>query len=274
MPVGDPARGLSRHVDPGRSAEPEGLGLLDQGVTRVDVGGVLAEQRPEVVADAVEERVAGDLQGLGEVDHPVGLRLVVVEQAVADLEARGAVQAGARAVAVVERPDGHERLPGRARGELALVRARQQRVARLLRVEPGELLAGDAADPLAGVVGRLAGHRDHTAGLRLEHDRGPGVGAVVAVGDRVVRRARGRDRLMQCLLGHALDPGVDRGDQRVAGSAPDLALLAQHAAHRVDRDAAGSPAGRAGSGRTAPRCRPARRCWQRSARCRGRAGPA
>jgi hypothetical protein len=78
-------------------------------------------------ADAVEERVAGDLSAF-EVDHAVALGLVVLEGTVADLDRGRAVELGVGGEAVGQRTDRHDRLPGRAGRELALHRARQQRV--------------------------------------------------------------------------------------------------------------------------------------------------
>ena len=135
-------------------------------------------------------------------------------------------------------PGRHERLPRRAGRELALRRATEQRRPGLLGVEPGELLLADPADPDLRVVRRLAGHRDDPAGVGLHHHDRAGVGLVVAAGDLVAGGPGGGDRLGELLLDHALHLGVDRGDQGVARLAGDLALLAEHPAHRVDRDPA------------------------------------
>ena len=120
MPVGDPPGGLARQVDPGAATEAEVLRLLDERVLGLDVGLVRAVLLPEPEPDAVEERVAGELQRLVEADEPVRRRLVVLEPAVAHLEPRRAVEAVGGAEAVVEGADAHDRLPGRARRELAL----------------------------------------------------------------------------------------------------------------------------------------------------------
>ena len=60
-------------------AEAEHLGHLDQRVLGVHVGDVGAVLLPEVVADPVEEGVAGDLERLVEADEAVGAGLVVLE---------------------------------------------------------------------------------------------------------------------------------------------------------------------------------------------------
>ena len=149
LPVGDPAAGLAREVDAGLLAEAELLGLLDQRVLGVDVVDVGAVLLPEVVADPVEEGVAGDLERLLEADVAVGAGLVVLEVAVADLEATRSRSARCLAVAVAERAGGHERLPGGAGGELSLGGAREQRGAGLVGVEALQLAAADAAHPHA-----------------------------------------------------------------------------------------------------------------------------
>ena len=189
-----------------------------------------------MVADAVEEGVAGDLERAVEADRAVGAGLIVLEDPVADGEAGGAVEAGVGAEAVGHRARRHERLPGRAGRELPLHRATEQRGPGLLGVEPGELRLGDAADPDAGVVGRLAGHRDDATGVGLHHHDRARVGDVVAARDVVVGGPGGADRLGELLLDDTLDLGVDRGDEGVAGLAGDLALLADHPAAGVDRD--------------------------------------
>ena len=72
VPVGDPAARLPRQVDAGLLAEAEVLRALDQRVLGVDVLRVGAVAVPEAQPDAVEEGVAGVLQGLREVDVAVG----------------------------------------------------------------------------------------------------------------------------------------------------------------------------------------------------------
>src|SRR6478735_748621 len=238
LAVGDPAAGLAGQVDAGPGAEAEVLRLGDERVLRVDVLRVGAVLLPVAQADAVEERVAGELERPVEADHPVGRRLVVLEPAGADLQARGAVQARVGAEAVVERADGHDRLPGRAGRELALRGPAEQRVVRALVVEARELLLADPTDPDRGVVRRLAGHRDDPAGLGLhDHDRA-GVGDVVPAGHLVEGRARLLDRRVQLLLDEPLHLRVDARHQGRAGLPGDLAVVAEHPAHGVDRDAA------------------------------------
>ena len=137
---------------------------------------------------------------------------------------------------MVERPDRHERLPGRARRVLTLAGPGEQRVAGLLGVELLELLVGDATGPHRRVVRRLAGHRHDATRLRLHHHRCAAVGGVVAPGHLVEGAPRGRDRGVQLLLHVSLHLGVDRGDQRVTGLRLGLTRVAQHATHGVDRD--------------------------------------
>src|SRR6478735_10698659 len=145
LPVGDPAAGLTRQVDTGLLAEPEVLGLGDQRVLRLHVRRVRAVLLPELEPDPVEERVAGQLERPVEADRAVRLGLVVLEPAVADLQARGAVQPGVGGEPVVERTDRHDRLPRRPRRELTLAGPAQQRVVGLGGVQARQLLLADAA---------------------------------------------------------------------------------------------------------------------------------
>ncbi len=223
---------------PGLLAEAEHLRGAHQRVAGLDVVDVAAESGPVAVADAVEEGVARDLERLVEADVAVGAGLVVLEGPVADLERRGAVQPGVEVVAVRQRPRAHDRLPRRAGGELSLGGAEEKRRTCLGGVEPRQRLGGDAAHPDAGVVGRLAGHRDDPTVGRVHHDGGAGVGDVVAVGDGVAGGASGLDRLLELLLDDSLDARVDGGDERVTGPAVGLAGGAEHPAHGVDGDRA------------------------------------
>ena len=174
---------------------------------------------------------------LREADGAVGAGLVVLEAAVADLEGRGAVQPGVGREPWVSAPaviNGFHVEPG---ANWPWVARREQRGAGLLGVEVRQLGLGDAADPDARVVRRLAGHRDHAPGLRLEHDGGAGVGDVVAVpvtGSGVARavlivRASCRSTTAWTLASIE----VTRVSPGLLG---DLAVVAQHAAHRVDGD--------------------------------------
>src|SRR5205085_5250120 len=135
-----------------------------------------------------------------EVDEAEGRRLVVLEQPVADLEARRAVEPRIGPVAVLEGRSRHERLPRGARGELALGDAREEWGARGTGVQPGQRALVDAADPDLGVVRRGAGHRDYLPGLGGQDDRRTLVSDVVLVGVRVVGVTRRVDRLLELAL--------------------------------------------------------------------------
>src|SRR5699024_75159 len=193
--IGDPAVGLTREVDSGFVAQAELACHVGEYGVGIGARGRAAGLEPQRVPDTVEERVARDLQRLVETDHPVRLGLVVLEGLIAYLEGVRAVQSGVGAEPVRERPGRHHRFPGRTGRQLRLRRPRQQGFARLLGVQPLELVVGDTSDPDRRIVGRVARHRDHTTVVRVEDDHRARRRLEVAARDLVVGAPRLHDRL-------------------------------------------------------------------------------
>ncbi len=188
---------------------------------------------PLLVGDAVEHRVAGDLDGAAEADRSVGGGLEVAERLAADVVGRGAVVAAVEVVAGVDGGGGGHHLecrPGRA---LALDGPVEQRVVGVLVGQGRVVAAGDAADPHVRVVVGGRGHRDDAARVVLDDDGRAGVRLEVAARHVVVlvpRRLHGADQLA---LDDRLHPGVERGDQVGAGLGALALRLAEHAAELV-----------------------------------------
>ncbi|CAM5702202.1 hypothetical protein SGRIM128S_07433 [Streptomyces griseomycini] len=210
------------------------MGGLVEPVVGVLLRLVAAVALPLLVGEAVEDGVAGDLQGAAEADRAVVLGLEVLEDLAADGVRAGAVVGALEGVARVDRGGRRDDLEDGAGCRLALDGAVEQRVVGLLAGEGGVVLGGDAADPGVGVVRRVGGHGDDAPGLGLHDDDGSGVGLVVAVGVVVVHLARGLHRLVQLVLGDALDAGVDAGDEVGAGLGGVGLGLADDAAEVVD----------------------------------------
>src|SRR5690606_1292330 len=234
LAVGDAAGDLVGQVDAGLLAEAELVGGLVEPVLGVLLGLVAAGALPLLVGEAVEDGVAGDLPGPAEADPAEALRLEVLEDLAADGVRAGALVGAVEGVPGVDRGGRRDDLEDGAGGRLALDGAVEQRVVAVLAGEAGVVLGGDAADPGVGVVAGVGGHGDDAAGLGLHDDDGPGLGLVVAVGVAVVLLAGRLHRLVELVLGDALDAGVDAGDEVGAGLGRVGLGLADDAAQLVD----------------------------------------
>ena len=191
-------RSLARDIEARRMPDPEPAGP----VLHVQVPSLLlaVEHRSE----AIEPRVAGDRERLRQCQARVDARLDVVEDVVAD-------GVGARAREGRIRADQPRRKPGlgddrleRGAGRIhALGGAVDQEMARVVRIEQRAqvLRIGRGAGLVETWVAR---ERVDGAVARVHHDRGAGVGVVVAVG------VRERDSVLNGLFGDALKAQVDR----------------------------------------------------------------
>src|SRR5262249_38382975 len=151
----------------------------------------------------------------------------VVERVVSDGDrARAAVGSRGR-VSVGERGGRGGDLAGGLWAVLALGGPVEYRLAVRGAEQVLELPVGDAAVPNARVVGRVAGHGEDPAGGGHHHGRAAG-GAGVAVA------LRAPDGLGQRAVGVRLEPGVEAGDQGVAGLGAGLVADAGDRACRVD----------------------------------------
>lgn len=186
------------------------------------------------MGQAVEDGVAGELQGAADGDHALVGRLEVLEDLAADVVGAGAVVVAVEVVAGLDRSGRGDDLEDGAGGRLALGGAVEQRVVGVLAGELLVVLGGDAADPGVGVVVGVGGHGDYAAGLGLHHHDRSGVGLVGPVGVAVHLLAGGLHRLVQLVLGDPLDAGVDAGDEVGAGGARVGLGLADDAAEVVD----------------------------------------
>src|SRR5690606_37469426 len=234
LAVGDAAGDLVGQVDAGLLTEAELVGGLVEPVVRLLLGLVAAVALPLLVGEPVEDGVAGDLQGTAEADAAVALGLEVLEDLSADGVRAGALVGAVEGVAGLYGGGGRDHLEDGAGCRQALGGAVEQRVVGLLAGEGRVVLGGDAADPGVGVVGGVGGHGDDAAGLGLHDDDGSGVGLVVSVGVAVVDLAGVFHRLVQLVLGDALDAGVDAGDEVGAGLGGVGLGLAEDAAELVD----------------------------------------
>ena len=189
--VGDHARYLARHVEPGGHAEAERVRPL-----RDRVG---AEPR----ARLVEEHVAARAERVLEVHRAVARLLVAAPHVRAHPEVAGAEDRLAWPVdALLERCDRGERLEGRARVVVLLHRAEQLGLERV-GVDRGELRAADAARHLVRIGRGPVHEREDEPGLRVHGEDAAGgrreglldelLEAPVEREDEVLSRGRGDD---------------------------------------------------------------------------------
>ena len=184
------------------------LHFLDRGLRAGDdvVLGVVV--LVDAVGQLVEDRVAGDDQGLVQAHLAEVLLAVVEEGATADVVGGRAVVGAVQAVPGLDRGRGGGHLERRAGRVLALGDPVQDRLVPVDQLPV--LLLGDAAVPDAGVIRGRAGHGDHPAGGG-HHDRRAGRGV------RAARLLGLADGVGQHRLHVALEPGVDAGDQVITG---------------------------------------------------------
>ena len=128
----------------------------------------------ELVGDVVEVGVVGTLDGRVEVDPAIAavvpVAVLVVE--VGQLEiARIEDPRGRRDGAGIQPGDGHHRLDGRARRVEAAQRTVEQRPVDGI-TQFGVLRRADAVDEQVGVEARVADHRQHLAGVRVQRHHG------------------------------------------------------------------------------------------------------
>lgn len=232
--VGDAALLLAGEVDVGLGAEAELVGGLVEDLRRVLDRVESAVLEPLLVAEGVEDGVAGDFECLAEGDAAVALGLEVLEDLSADGVGAGAGVAAVERVSGVDGRGGGDDLEDGAGGGLALDGPVHQGDVGLLGGELGVVLAGDPADPDVGVVGGVGGHGDDAAGLGFEDDDGPGVGLVGDAGVAVDLLAGLDHGGVELVLGDALDAGVDAGDEVGAGDRGVVLGLSDDAAEVVD----------------------------------------
>src|SRR5688500_14817283 len=203
--LGDEADLLAAEIETGGRAEAEGLRVLRD------------HRADDLEPRLVEEDVAGMNHRAVHVDGAVAFLLPVEERPRAEVELAGAVRpVGRRDGALLQAGGGHHDLEDRPRRVLALDRAVQQRVRRILH-DAHPRLSVDRAGEAIDLEGRGRHHGEHVAGAWIHHHDGAGV---------VLHRA----------LGRLLDPSIDRRDDLGAGLRLGLRDHADRPAHDVDLD--------------------------------------
>ncbi len=231
--IGDDPAELTRQLDArGRAVTELAGGLLD-------AIAVLVAPSPELVAEAVEVRVAGDRDGPRHLDRPVHRVLGVAELAVADRVDAGVVVVGVRADdALRERGVRGDELEGRAGRVQAGDGPVDRGVVGRFPVDPLPVAVGvDPVDELGRVVGGVRRHGDDVAVARIEHD----ARTDLALRDVAVTRVAAPEALEllgELLLGGALDVHVDGQLDVAAGYRRPVVggELAHHLAVAVDLD--------------------------------------